>query len=58
VVSQYLDIRAALADFIVSRKREPQTILKTDERSIHLELGRERTFNRQINRLGWKAGVP
>jgi len=39
-------------------KREPQTILKTDERSIHLELGRERTFNRQINRLGWKAGVP
>jgi hypothetical protein len=27
-------------------KREPQTILKTDERSIHLELGRERRFNR------------
>ena len=37
-------------------KREPQTILKTDERSIHLELGRERTFNRQINRLGGKPG--
>jgi len=33
-------------------KREPQTILKTDERSIHLELGRERKFNRQIKRLG------
>ena len=33
-------------------KREPQTILKKEERSIHLELGRERTFNRQINRLG------
>jgi hypothetical protein len=29
-------------------KREPQTILKTDERSIHLKLGRERKFNRQI----------
>ena len=27
-------------------KREPQTILKTEERSIHVELGRERTFNR------------
>jgi hypothetical protein len=39
-------------------KGEPQTILKTEERSIHVELGRERTFNRQINRLGWKAGVP
>jgi hypothetical protein len=33
-------------------KREPQIILKTDERSIHLELGRERKFNRQIKRLG------
>jgi hypothetical protein len=33
-------------------KRETQIILKMDERSIHLELGRERTFNRQIKRLG------
>ena len=33
-------------------KREPQIILKTDERSIHLELGRGGQFNRQINRLG------
>ena len=33
-------------------KREPQTILKTDERRIHLELGRGGQFNRQINRLG------
>jgi hypothetical protein len=33
-------------------RREPQTILKTDERSIHLELGRERKFDRQIKRLG------
>jgi hypothetical protein len=31
-------------------KREPQTILKTDERSIHLELGRERKFNRRLQR--------
>jgi hypothetical protein len=31
-------------------KREPQIILKTGR--IHLELGRERKFNRQINRLG------
>jgi hypothetical protein len=37
-------------------KREPQTILKTDERSIHLEVGRERKFNRQIKRLAWKPG--
>ena len=27
-------------------KREPQTILQTDARSIHLERGRERKFNR------------
>jgi hypothetical protein len=27
-------------------KREPQTILKTGERSIHLKLGRERKVNR------------
>jgi hypothetical protein len=27
-------------------KREQSTILKTDERSIHLELGHERRFNR------------
>ena len=27
-------------------QREPQTILKTDARSIHLELRRERKFNR------------
>jgi hypothetical protein len=33
-------------------KREPQIILKTEERSIHLELGRERKFNPQIKRLG------
>ena len=33
-------------------KREPQIILKTDERSIHLELGREGKFHRQIKRLG------
>jgi hypothetical protein len=33
-------------------KREPQSILKTDERSLHLELGHERKFNRQIQRLG------
>ena len=33
-------------------KRELSAILKTDERSIHLELGRERKFNRQIKRLG------
>jgi hypothetical protein len=33
-------------------KREPQIILKTDERSIHLELGRGGQFNLQINRLG------
>jgi hypothetical protein len=33
-------------------KREPQIILKTDERSIHLELGRGGQFNRQINWLG------
>jgi CheY-like chemotaxis protein len=33
-------------------KREPSTILKTDERSIHLELGRGGQFNRQINWLG------
>jgi hypothetical protein len=33
-------------------KREPQTTLKTEERSMHLELGRERKFNRQIKRLG------
>ena len=26
-------------------KRELSTILETDERSIHLELGRERRFN-------------
>jgi hypothetical protein len=32
-------------------KREPQIILKTEERSIHLELGRERKFGRQIRRL-------
>jgi hypothetical protein len=31
-------------------KREPQIILKTDERSIHLELGRERKFTRRIKR--------
>jgi hypothetical protein len=28
----------------------------SNECSIHLELGRERTFNRQINRLGRKPG--
>jgi hypothetical protein len=33
-------------------KREPQTILKKDERSIHLEPGRGGQFERQINRLG------
>ena len=33
-------------------KREPQTILKTDERRIHLKLGRGGQFKRQINRLG------
>jgi hypothetical protein len=33
-------------------KREPQIILKTDERSIHPELGREREFNHKIQRLG------
>jgi len=27
-------------------------MLKTDERSIHLGLGRQRKFSRQINRLG------
>jgi hypothetical protein len=32
-------------------KREPQIILKTDERSIHLEPEGERKFNRQIKRL-------
>jgi hypothetical protein len=32
-------------------KREPSTILKTDERSIHLELGREPKFKRQLKRL-------
>ena len=26
----------------------------TEERSIHLERGPERKFNRQIKRLGWK----
>jgi hypothetical protein len=35
-------------------KREPQTILKTDERSIHFELGHERKSRRQINRLRCK----
>ena len=33
-------------------KREPQTILKTGERSIYFELGGERKFNRQIKWLG------
>jgi hypothetical protein len=33
-------------------KREPQTILRTDERSIHLKLGRELKFYRQIKRFG------
>jgi hypothetical protein len=33
-------------------KREPQTILKPDERSIDLELVRGGQFNRQIKRLG------
>jgi hypothetical protein len=32
-------------------KRETQIILKTDERSIHLELGREGQFNRKS--IGW-----
>ena len=32
-------------------KREPQIILKTDERSIHLELGRERKFTARSS--GW-----
>ena len=32
-------------------KGEPPTILKTEERSIHLELGPERKCNRQIKRL-------
>ena len=34
-----------------SRKRELQIILKTDERSIHLDLGREPKFNR-LRRAG------
>jgi hypothetical protein len=34
-----------------SRKRESQIILKTDERSIHLDLGREPKFNR-LRRAG------
>jgi hypothetical protein len=33
-------------------KREPQIILKTEERDICLELRRERKFRRQIKRLG------
>jgi hypothetical protein len=33
-------------------KREPQTILKTGERSIYFELESERKFNRQIKWLG------
>ena len=32
-------------------KREPPTILKTEERSIHLELGRERKFAAKSS--GW-----
>ena len=33
------------------RKREPQIILKTDERSAVLELGARRKIRRQIKRL-------
>ena len=33
-------------------KRETQIILKMDERSIHLELGREQEFNHKIKWLG------
>jgi hypothetical protein len=35
-------------------KREPQTILRTDERSIHLGLRHELKFERQIKQLGQK----
>jgi len=36
----------------MGKSREPQIILKTDERSIHLELEPERKFKRQMKRLG------
>jgi hypothetical protein len=42
-------IRTGKAGFM--GKREPQMILKTDERSIVLELGHEGTFVAQIKRL-------
>ena len=38
-------------------KREPQTILKTDERAIRLELGCE-GIHRQIKQLGRKPAFP
>jgi hypothetical protein len=38
-------------------QRAPERLAPaSNECSIHLELGRERTFNRQINRLGRKPG--
>jgi hypothetical protein len=39
-------------------KREPQSILKTDECSIVLELGKEGKFVSQIKRLRSKPGFP
>jgi hypothetical protein len=38
-------------------KREPQAILKTDERAIRLELGCE-GIHRQIKQLGRKPAFP
>jgi hypothetical protein len=38
-------------------KREPETILKTEERDICLELGREQKLRRQINLLLWRQAL-
>ena len=39
-------------------QREPQIILKTEERDICLELGREGKFGPKISWLGVKTGFP